>query len=412
MSRWLEKQREREAAEAAVVVATEIKEAVEQFMRTSGSQFKPSEFRPGDKYRWTSEDTVADFYELARRMNTNADTLMHYNEIEDFSELEAGIDIYCPPLPHSAENKPKITYELLPEPRDMHIVKKGGAKKWAFGNVRTWEDFQSNGFYPEHTNLQIVAIAHVPVEDEKNPEAAFYLDNLSLGDYAVSGRVRYTVGYRWKDLADGVYVPVQTAEPKEDKLAAKKAFIEEMLNDYNAGAGKAMDIHPAPINTPQEEPEQDLIDRRLADLYSSGAQAFKASYQTLAPSIVCTAYIPDDVGEVDDNGQAFIWVKDFDNRRPNRKLYHLQKITITGTFEVDDIVVGRPEKSAHSGLWFGIPMDFLRPMDQVYNVGKVEAAERLAKGRLTTLERYFWVPMAKFVHKRISVKKTNNVKEN
>lgn len=352
------------------------------------SQFKPSEFKPGDSHTWKDGDNL---YDIARRMNVTIERLMAFNEIEEHTELEAGVPVYFPVA--TAVPQRKIRYEVLPEARDMHVDRVDGAKKWAFGNVKTWSDFTSSGYYPHKTNLHIVAVAHVPVEDPDNPtaEAGYYMDALSLGDYETTGQVRYTTGYKWVDLKEGFAVTVSNPL-MEDKLADRKAEIES-----------ALDLKRATDSTHDNDGfDPEFIQRRIDD--SKGLMSFTDTYQSLVPPAMCLAVIPEGIGEVGEDGVRFIWVHDFSGHRPDRPLRNYQEISISGTFEADGVLYGRPQKSALNGYWFGIPMDLLDSQDNVYNGGDNDT--RHALGQYTVFEKYIWVPVAKLANRKHKIKRS------
>lgn len=363
---------------AVLVTPTIFDEDLAIDSRQAVSQFKRGEFKPGDSYRWRKD---SDIWMVARRMNVNVKRLMEFNEIEDPKELEAGILVY---FPSSSSKKRKTIIELLPEPRPMHISKIGGTKKWAFGHMTTWDDAESaGGFYPENTNVDIVAIARVPIDDKDDPaaEAAYYLDSRALGDYAQTQRVKLTVGYAWSDLAEGHIEKTAAPPPPVAQIAIEK---------------QEADNPPADID--KDGFDRNFVEKRLEDTIKEGLHNYKETYQELVPPVPCIAMIPEDAGEVDPTtGTRFIWVRDFDTRRSNRRLLQYQEVTISATFEYDGDLYGRPVRSVENFVWYGIPMNMLQSQAELFMYNKrVDATTRFEQGgQLTLSERYFWVPMSK-----------------
>jgi hypothetical protein len=377
----------------------ELETAVEETPAEPQSQFKASEYKPGSTYFWVEHDNI---WDVARRLGFGAHELMEHNDIADPKDIQPGDGLHLPIAKPTKIERP-ITYEVLPEPLPFHVSKKGGCKKWAFGNGNHWEDFKSSGFFPEHTNVTIVAIAHVPVEekDGKEVEAAYYMDTNALGDYAESDRVRYTIGYMWSDLNEGhVEKPVAPPPPP----VAQVAIIDQNANQATKDAAKVIDV---------KAPDQKKldIDQQIAEEAAAHPERYpnfwKTTYQALRPPVPCITILPKPL--------EFIWVEDQDGRRPQRKLMQHQEITISGTFEKDDVTYGRPAKSAENFNWYGIPMDMLQSQEDLYN-SELDAPTRAANGgRLSWTERLVTVPLSKLVHhprfrhlQRQENKKTNN----
>lgn len=396
MSRWLQKQKERELEEAQAVdiAVLEAPAPTEKPDKKAVSQFKPSEFKPGDKYKWKKKDN---FYEVARRMNVDPERLKEYNEIEDLSELEPGIEIYVPTSAPIARRE--VRYEFLPQPLDMHVANQNGAKKWRFGNAKKWEDITGTGFYPNNTNVKIVAIAYVPIEDAENPEleAAYYMDALAVGDYAKTAHMRYTVGFMHSDLKEGTVV-----KQVVDSIAAEEDEVPELPEKT------VVPVVEEPAQKEEEKkPERvdyfgvdkSFVENRLEYFKREGSLSkFVETYQPLRPHQRCTAFIPDDLVETDKEGRKFVWVHDFLTSRPDRKLLQHWEGEIAGTFEYEGVLYGRPVAAVKSGLWYGIPMDLLESNNRLYN-DDTDTETKVVAGRLTWFETSFWVPLAKWSNK-------------
>src|SRR6185437_7669471 len=180
-SKWLERQlqREEEARQAALAAAPE-----------------PTVFNISTMYRWVTGDTI---WEVARRLGFRPLELLEHNDIDDPRTIRPG-DILHLPIQRTVEIEEPIRIELLPEPKPMHAVA-AGIRKWSFGYAHAAEDIRETGpSYIENANITAVAVAHVPIG---NDALAFYMDNVSLGDYQQTGRVRYTTGFKPEHLADG-----------------------------------------------------------------------------------------------------------------------------------------------------------------------------------------------------------------
>jgi hypothetical protein len=274
-------------------------------------------------------------------------------------------------LPGNATEKPipdEAFYgiELLPQARQMHVSKPGGAEKWLFGNVKKWSDFQSAGHVDENTNVDIVAIAHLPLPPNG---AAYFMDQAALGsEYEKTGRVATTVGFSWADMADGFVEP-----PKPEPILESQPTLEpvpEKVADPVAPAVVAQDVTPVLPDT---------------------TNAYKSSY---------TGYIEPTMYMA----KRTLMVKEFDGRRPDRELYENQNIEIAGTFirkevvegkpDPQNVLYGRPKKAADAGYWFGIPMDALQLEDDLYNM-KLELPEKIALHKRLTSHEYVIMVLAK-----------------
>lgn len=397
MSKWLEKQLLREQQEASQASETVV---VEPEPELPVSQFKPNDYKPGDTYTWQDGDKI---WDVARMMNVDLNFFMEFNGIENPNELEPGIVVHFPVA--SGPKTKSIRYEVLPEAMPMHVNKPGGCKKWTFGNMKTWDDAESSGFYPEHSNLFIVAIAHVPIEDKDNPdaEAAYYMDGLALGDYKETGRVRWNVGYMWIDLAKG-HIDRHARAPDVAEQAIKKQQAE-----------LSFEIVP-PANHDEDGFDKNFVEQTLKE----DPNKFKQSYQVLDSPELCIAIFPKGVGELDEaTGKLYIWIKDYETLRPDRRLFDHYEIYVGGTFEFDGRLFARPavmqdDELVVTPFWFGIPLEVLQSQAEYFMYNKkVNAGIRAEYGNTLTLsEKYLWVPMAKFMTRYMpeyisKIKKTN-----
>lgn len=395
----MEKQQRREAEEAAeaartVIEVETIDEAMEEIIT---EEIEEQILQPGTYYIWVKDDNI---WEVARRLRFKPVELMEHNDYRSAQEIKPG-DILHLPEPRRIKALPPIRYEMLPEPRDMHVINPKGAKKWSFGNIRNWQDFHSQGWFPMGTNVHIAAVANVPVDDEEKPMAGFYLDRLSVGDdFQTTGYPRFTVGFRWTDLATGVTethsIPVATDPPPPEP---KKIEVDKPLEE------KTMDVAPSQL-APDFDPA--IVERRLEAVEREGLNKFKDEYEPFPTPVPCIAMLPDNVGQIDSRAvidnepnphyeTRFIWVEEFSHRRPHRRLYQHQELDIAGHFEVDDTVYLRPQMAAINGYWFGIPAEYLQTQATVYN-DEVDAETRVATGQITIMQRLFWQPVAKTIY--------------
>lgn len=356
------------------------------------TSFKANKYHPGDKYIWKKGDNI---YNVAREMNVSVDWLREFNEIEEGDELEPGVPIYYPSGSRADKRKPIV--EVLSTPLQMHVKTPGGAKKWSFGNMRTWADAKGDGFFPADTNLTIVATVKVPIfDDEGEPiEAGYYLDSMALGDYDKTEKLRWTQGYMWSDLEEGHVDSFA-------KLAPPPKVAEHKIKEQKAKeiAKKSVDIAATqPAKHYLDGFDKAFIEKRLASTLRDGdAHRFKRDYQPLTPHVPCTADIPEGYEDgTDEKGRRFVVIHDYDTKRPDRRLYHNQEVVVSGTFPDSDdgIIYGRPEKAAETGSWYGLDMRLLVADKDLYN-DKSDASTRQAEGhRLTWSERFIWVPLAK-----------------
>lgn len=377
---WQRQEEERLAAIANIGTVFEDPEPVEP------PTIKPQ--KPGTFHIWTKEDSLA---VVAKRYGVSRQDLLDHNDIDDPASIKPGDNLHLP-IAQNVVRDMRPTFEVLDESLPMHVKKREGCKKWSFGNMTTWEDAKGAGFFPPDTNLTIVAIAHVPINetDGKEAEAAYYMDANALGDYATTGSVRWTVGYIWNDLAEGHIDKTNQPAPQvaQRKIATQKAAaIAKKATEKAAATPNYLDGF-----------DQAFIEKRLTEILRDGKDAFKLTRQMLPHPIPCTAHIPDSMGELDDKGRRFIVIHDVDTHRPDRRLYHNQEVEIAQTFEYDGVQMGRPTKACEHGNWYGIDLNLLQSDAELYNA-KVPAQTRAEEGRsLTWSERFIWVPASKLLN--------------
>lgn len=385
-SRWLEKQEQlikQEAREAGVPIITTPTVSLER------------KWKHGDHHEWQRGDSL---FDIAQSMHVTLDQLMAYNEIESYQELEDGIPIYYPAPAASAARR--IEVEVLPHSMKMHVAKPGGAKKWAFGSMNTWDEATPNGFFPENTNVHILAIAKVPILDKDDPsaEAAYYLDHSALGDYEKTGLLRFALGFAWSDLEEGHVDTVIVKKQQPAPEPVSKVTAEE-LNEAPAPEKVAQPRVPKYL----EGYDADFIEKRLEDFKRDGSMhKFTDTYQKLDPVVACMAMFPEGEKSVQaepSTGQKFVWIRDFAMKRPNRRLFQYQEVDIAATFEYEGDIYGRPAESVQANNFFGIPMTLLHSQDDVFMYNKPIDATTRSKfgGHLTVSERYIWVPVNRWL---------------
>lgn len=366
MSKWLEKQRQREMEEqmknqTSVALLPEF---------TTSLKPQEDEIPPERLYIWVAGDNI---WQVAARFNVDPYELLEHNDISDYKLIDPGMRIRLP-IAREITQARSIQYEVFPMPRVMHVVHEGGTHKVMFADVRKWEDIKPTGaLYPFNRNVTVDGIAHVPVGEET---AAFYMDKLALGDYLKTGKVRYTIGFNSAHLADG-RVP-QFVNPPKPKVAlnidkATKKLNEQIAEDALREGIQASDLVP-------EEP---IAPQLGLHLYKTTFVPFNEERQPVL--FVMTE-------DMD--------IKEFDTVRPDRPIRQGAIVSLIGTFVKDGKTYGRPSNTAY---WFGIPMDKVVPHDEVQDNDEdydyeVDLPTRSAMGshaRLTTLERYFTIPLYK-----------------
>lgn len=307
--------------------------------------------RTGVLFKVVGGDNV---YTISTRYQLSVDDILEHNELKDPSEIKAGMYIYLPLTTAQKDNRP-VSYEILATPRAMHVSHAGGAKKWSFGNVRTWKDIRDNGqHYQQNHNLMIVAIAHVPIEEDT---AAYYMDAISFGSFKTTGLVRYTTGFNWQHLADGHVFPDYV--PQEIIDADTVKVIEDAVQEVEV------------------IPEPDM--------------SFKETYRPLVPGPVLYQF-----------AQSVI-IHDLEGKRHERVMEEGKPITIAGTFEVTHegktTTYGLPAPLIKDGVivaWYGIKMTDLYIEDELYNEPKpLKLSDKVSRHRQLSVDEKIAVFIAR-----------------
>lgn len=321
--------------------------------------------KPEHSYTMVAGDN---FWDVARRLGYDAKELIEHNNITNPQELQPGYVLHLPvareiPVKQEVRYQPLLDDNGNPERREMHIQTIGGAKKWSFANVTTWDDIESIGFYPEGTNVIVAGIAYVPVRelDGLITEAKYYMDSVSFGDYIHTKKVRYTIGFGHADMVLGRREPQKPV----DQIPQEPVKIE-----------------------PEILPE--LKPPKLQNSYKNTLQLLPDPVDVIATVNTETANARDEKG-------LFVWVYEHDNARRPGKLRNNREITIVATFEKQGVSYGMPKESYASKLWWGIPLDVLIPEQEVYNTD-IDLVDRIATGRLTIYERIITEPLFRVIH--------------
>lgn len=285
-------------------------------------------------------------WDIGRQYNVPVNTLMAENEIEDPRHVPVGTELYIPKRIVIKDESKQVRYEILSPARPMHVTRPNGAKKWSFGGVTKWTDLFSTGKnYPRNTNLMIVAVAHVPIGDET---AAYYMDAVSFGDYAMNGLVRYMTGFNWQHLAEG--------HKESIKKPVSEIAVEVVVADAMAEEDRP-ELLPAPE-----------LEVRKAPI------SYKDTFQYLNQAKEPEIYV----------FKETMVVNEMDNRLASKTVGKYDQVRIIGTFEKDGITYG---KAAMKLYWYGIPMDKMTPEDVLYNTD-IDLPTKIAmRGTLDAGER-------------------------
>jgi hypothetical protein len=300
-------------------------------------------------------------WEIALKLNLPGMTGNDIATLNSFGEpgakISEGTLVHLPVAIPQKEEEKELDIEVLPHALAMHVSLEGGTKKQSFGVHRKWKDITPTGpTYPQNTNLKIVAIAHVPIEEE-GVEAAYYMDALALGDYADSGRVVHTIGFNHAHLSEG-YVERVIVKPKE----AEKPEVH---------------VDQTELELPKEEPAAPMVN----------PDAWKTTQLPLNPHRVPVKYL---------NPEPVV-VEDLEDKRKPRTIKAWSELMLYSTFEKNGVLYGRHIQSVESGNWLGVPMDKLISENELYNTN-IPLEDRAAyNGRLTPLERYWYIPLSKSV---------------
>lgn len=333
--------------------------------------------KPGMTYIWVKYDNI---WEVARRLNFRPLELLEHNGIDDPRTIRPGAVLHLPE-PRLAASDPEPRIEVLDKPRVMHVVAPGGTRKWLFGRARTRAEVGPTGpRVREGEPVTILAIAYVPLAGDQLT-LTFYIDPVAFGDYATTGRLRYTIGFDPEDLADGIAekkpeLPAKTPP----RMAATMEQISERLDILNRPPEEtpAAAVVPHPLLRPAR-----VVNDVAPHISTSASKA------TLHP-------LYDDRRIVRFVAMEALDVHELDERR---NPVHVDKYGLIDAqlgFYIDNDEYVLPLDHRDTGLWYYIRRDQLTPEAELYNpdLNPEELTPEIIRHRLTPVQRYWWVPLA------------------
>jgi len=335
--------------------------------------------KPEMIYTWVKYDNI---WEVARRLGLRVVELLEHNGIEDPDAIKPG-DVLHLPVPRVIEVEQPIRIEPLLEPRPMHPVR-DTIRKWSFGYAHTVEDLRETGpTYASDANIDVLAIAHVPL---RGIITDFYMERVALGDYLKTGRVRYTIGFKPEELADGHTEPPKRPLPK--MMAATVGKIASQLES----AGKTVAI---------TNPLLQSAKPRVMDISPSvRPNACKATLHPLYPDRRTIRYffLEDMTIEELDGRATPRPVKRYDAADAHyvdAQLGYYQNDT--EGIKVEYIL---PVSHTDTGYFWKIPKDkLIEESDRTIKLAERDAKQlawqnRRATHRLTYIDYFWWIPLA------------------
>jgi hypothetical protein len=291
-------------------------------------------------------------WEAARYLRIPVDELIEHNEIEKPLEIGEGYRLHLPVVKKSTQ-KPRLRYQKLDEPRIMHVSVEAGVRKYSFGNAKESKDIAGTGpTFPKGREFTIIGIAQVMVDDIDG-ELGYYIDKASWG--------KFTTGFRWVDLTEGV---------APENL---KPTIKELVPPV---------LPPEPVITHVTEPEQ--------------VPSWKQQ--------VHDTWLPYEEGPVLFRAKERMLVRDLGTVRQPKEVFRHQEIAIAGTFVFNGVEYGRPVGAVNAGLLWAIPMHKMEEIlvetaedKELYTTTQEVLKPKLAirNGKLTVVENMVSVPLAK-----------------
>ncbi len=328
--------------------------------------------RPGPRHQLKVDDNIWSF---ASRHNTTAEKLIKHNEIDDLKAVTPGTWLYIPkPEP---KERPQIEYRLLSSPRPMHTTR--DANKWTFGNVKEWKDIKQDlKSYKEGYNVDIVAIAQVPVE---GITVAYYMDKHDIGTYAETGRPTSTRGFNWQHLEMG--------HIKKEKVAVTPSLVaaSAMLEDDRLAI-----LKDTPVTTPRATDEPVVIEEEsLATTTSplpmdAPVLSYKDTFRYLnfeeSPERYRMLQAMD--------------IRDLDGGAPPVTLKEGRDVMIIGWFEYE----GTPYYRVSTRYWYAIPTQAAHCIENdPFNVLDIDLPTRIAHGGALSREEQHLATIARTVAK-------------
>jgi LysM repeat protein len=311
-------------------------------------QHELTKTRPQLRHTWKKKDDIAG---IGKKYGVDPEEILDYNLVEEH-EIKAGDELLIPSKHKTKPKSQKITYEALKSPVEMHVNKPGGIRKYAFGNIKKADDITSSGHFPHATKITIVGIAHVPIGEEV---LAYYMDGHAFGDYHETGKVAWNIGYVWRELSEGEYVPEDDTptptilDEPEEPLTMFDEIPEEPENDVT-------EEEPTEVDNVIESPDGVLMPLN-AD------------------------YTPEKFLFEED-----IEIRELHDRKNPIKLRANDPIWIIGTFRHEGEEFYQPGKTVGdvvaSGLLWPIPMDKVLPEDEMFDYS-------IKRRGLTRQERWY-----------------------
>jgi hypothetical protein len=308
-------------------------------------------------------------WDVARDKNVPAQKLIDMNELDDPAHLPVGTEILLPLT--TKKDRPEIEYKVLAKPHYMHVTKPGGTTKWRFGHVRVWADIrQESRHYDEKQNIEIYAVAKVPVEGEI---AAYYMDRHDLGSkFDETGRPSFTRGFNWQHLGEGKAPEVKTPDLAAEAIAAA------MLEDDRLALPEHLASSPAPaIEAPMTpQPEEPTVDTPQDAVAIPGelAEDYKDTFK----------YI-----NVEESPERFrlletIDIREMDGARPPLQGKRSGDIFLARGWFMHQ---GTPYYRLDTRHWYAIPTQYAQNIeDEEFNDVDVDLPTKIAHGLTLTKE--------------------------
>lgn len=331
--------------------------------------------RPGRRYQLKNGENL---YDVALKFKCDPAALMSHNEITDYKTVLPGDWLYLP----TPEAKPRldIEYRILEAPRAMHVAHIGGTTKFSFGGVKTWADIKMcHKHYTEQHNVDIYAIAKVPVEDTV---AAYYMDKHDLGNYEATGRPAYTRGFNWQHLAEG-HVTVEKPVTKVQQIVA-----DAMAEDDRPALPEKHELPTKPVEEPVVTPEPEEV--HVAPLEQQ-LDDYKQSFKYL---------------NIEESPERFrlleaMDIRDMDGISPPIHRKADSPVLVSGWF----VHNGTPYYRVATRHWYGIPTQAAYSIeDEPFNGFSASLPERIAMGGTLSREERRMVLFAKTAAKYNRIK--------
>lgn len=264
-------------------------------------------------------------FDISRRLKITTAELMEHNGLTSYY-VDAGVVLHLPyPAEKIEEPIPeKYAYTMYESPELFHVSKQQGAKKYAYGNAKTYKDIFPVSYTYKYCK-EISVTGEVVITFSPDRVYSYYIDAMD----APNGKLKNSIGFPKEYLQEGAAPKPVIANPTIREVADTLAAIGEAL--------------------PDEPNEQNFALTNWKETYAD---------------------LPD--GPILMKTRFACSVIDYDGKRPTKGHYY-GNIRISGTFLVpatEDgvtkfIEYGRPEASVKNNSWYGI------------NWSNLEEAERL-----------------------------------